>query len=130
MLIYYMRNRCKIIIKKFNILVNFRKTDTAKKIWESLPLQSKIKRWGDEIYFYTSIDIHQEPNAKDVVELGELAFWPEGKAIVIGFGRTPISIEEEIRLAAKCNIWGYTKFNLKKLKQIDEGELITIEKLS
>ena len=123
-----MNNRCKIIIKNFEIVVSLNSTETAEKIWRSLPVESNVKIWGEEIYFDTSIDICLESNAKDVVDLGELAFWPEGRAIAIGFGRTPISIGEEIRLAAKCNIWGTTVFDLKKLKNINNGELIAIEK--
>ena len=128
MLIYYMSNRCKIIIKNYEIISCLNNSNTAEKIWSSLPLKSNVKIWGEEIYFYTSIDVCPESNAKDIIELGELAFWPEGKAIAIAFGKTPISYGEEIRLAAKCNIWGTTEFNLKKLKNINNGELITIEK--
>jgi len=124
-----MNNRCKIIIKNFEILVGLKNNATAKKIWDSLPIQSKVKIWGEEVYFYTSIDTPRESDAKEVINFGELAFWPEGKAIAIGFGKTPVSIGEEIRLAARCNIWGITEFNLKKLKEINDGELIKIEKL-
>ena len=128
MLIYYMSNRCKIIIKNYEIIACLNNSNTAEKIWNSLPLQSNVRTWGEEIYFYTSIDACPESNAKDIIELGELAFWAEGRAIAIAFGKTPISNGEEIRLAAKCNIWGTTEFNLKKLKNINNGELITIEK--
>ena len=124
-----MNNRCKIIIKNFEILVKLKNNSTAKKIWDSLPIQSKVKTWGEEVYFYTSIDTQQESDAKEVVNFGELAFWPEGKAIAIGFGKTPISLGDEIRLAAKCNIWGTTEFNLKRLKKIKDGESVKIEKL-
>ncbi len=123
-----MNNRCKIVIKNFEILVVLKNNATSKKIWDSLPIKSKVKTWGEEVYFYTSIDTQQESDAKEVINFGELAFWPDGKAIAIGFGKTPISQGEEIRLAARCNIWGTTEFNLKKLKEIKDGESITIEK--
>ena len=121
-----MNNRCKIVIKNFEILVVLKNNATSK-TWDSLPIKSKVKTWGEEVYFYTSIDTQQESDAKEVINFGELAFWPDGKAIAIGFGKTPISQGEEIRLAARCNIWGTTEFNFKKLKENKMGN-ITIEK--
>ena len=75
------------------------------------------------------IGVLPEPNAKSIIEFGEIAYWPAGKAIAIGFGKTPISQKDEIRLADDCNIWGETKFNLKKLENIAEGQPIKIEKI-
>ena len=72
---------------------------------------------------------NKEPNAKSIIEFGEIAYWPTGKAIAIGFGKTPISQKDEIRLADDCNIWGKTNFDLKKLENIAEGKPIKIEKI-
>ena len=125
-----MQKRCKISIKKFELEVIFKKSITSDLIWRSLPIFSKIKRWGEEIYFYTKIKTELEPDAKDIIELGEIAYWPSGGAIAIGFGKTPISLGEEIRLASKCNIWGKTSFDLKKLKDINDNEIISLERIT
>ena len=85
-----------------------------------------IRLW---IYFYTDVVANKEPNAKSIIELGEIADWPTGKAIAIGYGKTPISQKDEIRLADDCNIWGETNFDLKKLESISEGKPIKIEKI-
>ena len=69
-----------------------------------------------------------EKNAKDVINFGEIVYWSAGKAIAIGFGKTPISVESEIRLADKCNVWGTTSFDLKKLKDIELGCEVLVEK--
>ena len=121
--------KCKITIDKIIFEVVLFNSPTANKIWNSLPISSNIKTWGKEIYFYTDVSANKEPNAKSIIELGEIAYWPTGKAIAIGFGKTPISQKDEIRLADDCNIWGETNFDLKKLENITEGKPIKIEKI-
>ena len=123
-----MQKKCKICIKNFEIIVDLKHTHTAEKIWDALPIKSKINVWGDEIYFYTSISSDQEQDAKEVINLGEIVYWSAGKAIAIGFGKTPISQGNEIRLADKCNVWGTTSFDLKKLKDTPTNSEISIEK--
>jgi hypothetical protein len=81
-----------------------RDTATAKLILQALPIQSKAQTWGEEVYFPIPVNAQLESNARDVVEPGEIAFWVEGSCIAIGFGPTPLSQENEIRLAAATNI--------------------------
>ena len=121
--------KCKITIDKIIFEVFLFESPTAHKIWNSLPISSNIKTWGKEIYFYIDVVANKEPNAKSIIEFGEIAYWPTGKAIAIGFGKTPISQKDEIRLAEDSNIWGETKFDLKKLENIAEGQPIKIEKI-
>ena len=121
--------KCKITIDKIIFEVVLFNSLTANKIWNSLPISSNIKTWGKEIYFYTDVVANKESNSKSIIEFGEIAYWPTGKVIAIGFGKTPISKKDEIRLADDCNIWGETKFDLKKLENIAEGQPIKIEKI-
>ena len=121
--------KCKITIDKIIFEVVLFNSPTANKIWNSLPISSNTKNWGKEIYFYTDVVANKESNSKSIIEFGEIAYWPTGKAIAIGFGKTPISKKDEIRLADDCNIWGETKFDLKKLENIAEGQPIKIEKI-
>ena len=121
--------KCKITIDKIIFEVVLFDSPTAFKIWNSLPLSSNVKTWGKEIYFHTDVVANKEPDAKSVIEFGEIAYWPAGKVIAIGFGKTPISQNDEIRLADDCNVWGKTNFDLKNLDNITEGKLIKIEKI-
>ena len=121
--------KCKITIDKIIFEVVLFNSPTANKIWNSLPISSNIKTWGKEIYFYTDVVANKQSNSKSIIEFGEIAYWPTGKVIAIGFGKTPISEKDEIRLADDCNIWGETKFDLKKLENIAEGQPIKIEKI-
>ena len=102
-------------------------TPTADSIFKHLPFESIAQTWGDEVYFATPLSgIALEDNAKDIVQLGELAFWVEGSCIAIGFGPTPISRHNEIRLAAKTNIWATTNYDLTKLRNIKPGDKIIL----
>ena len=123
-----MQKKIKICIKNHELIVKLRNTETAKKIFNSLPISSQIHTWGEEVYFFVPVSCELENDSTNVVNLGEIAFWTIGKAIAIGFGKTPISISDEIRLADKCNIFGDTDYNLKKLKDVKSGEMVLIKK--
>ena len=112
----------------FDIIIKLRSTPTANVIKSILPCKSIIQTWGEEIYFEIPIhkDLSLDNTAKDVINLGEIAYWIEGKCIAIGYGRTPISHNNEIRLAAKTNIWGDAKLNIKKLKNVKDGDEVII----
>ena len=104
-------------------------TPTADAIYRHLPLHSRAHTWGEEVYFPVPVQAALEADARDIVQPGELAFWVEGHAIAIGFGRTPISQGDEIRLAARTNIWARTNDDVKQLSQVKDGDRIMVESL-
>ena len=106
-----------------------RDNDTGKKIFQLLPIKTSINTWGKEIYFNVPANnIKPEKYAKDVFELGEIAFWNKGSAIAIGFGPTPVSKGSEIRLISSANHWADAEkpLELKKLSKFKNGDFIEV----
>jgi hypothetical protein len=121
--------KIKITSGSTELVASLLDTPTAAAIYAKLPIESRAQTWGEEVYFEVPVQAARETNAKDVVEPGEIAFWVEGNCVAIGFGRTPISQGDEIRLAAKTNIWATTEEDVKKLAAVRPGQKIRIEKL-
>lgn len=101
--------------------------ETVKAIVSALPIKSTASRWGDEIYFTTQVVVEKEENSKDVVELGDVAYWIPGNAICLFFGKTPIS-DDKIRPASAVNVIGKIVSNIKDLKGVADGEKVIVEK--
>lgn len=102
-------------------------TSTAKKIAAALPINATFNTWGDEIYFAIPVSAELDEKAREVVTIGDLGFWPPGRAFCIFFGQTPMSKPGEIRPASAVNIIGKVKGDATQFKQVMRERQVKLE---
>ena len=100
---------------------------TAAAIWDALPLDIPGETWGDEIYFGIPVKAKAE-DAREVVDLGDLAYWPPGSAFCIFFGPTPSSRGDEIRPASPVNVFGRVLGDATVFKSVRSGTKVRVER--
>ena len=115
----------KIEFEKISIEANLNDSETANRIKKILPLSNSINTWGHEIYFPIDMDA-PEIDSKEVVELGDIAYWPPGNAFCLFFGLTPASEGDDIRPASPVNVIGKILGDLEILKSVKSGEKVSI----
>jgi hypothetical protein len=101
-------------------------TPTARAVEAALPITSSAMTWGEEVYFEIPVQVAREQSARAVDTPGEVAYWPDGHCIALGYGRTPISQGNECRLASPCNIFGKIIGDAKALAKVKAGAKITV----
>jgi uncharacterized protein len=101
---------------------------TADAIWKALPIDARGSTWGDEIYFDIGVDIAPEA-PREVVGMGDLGYWPPGRAFCIFFGRTPASTGDEIRPASAVNVFGKVEGDPTLFKNVRAGARVKLERL-
>jgi hypothetical protein len=101
---------------------------TADAIWKALPITGSANRWGDEIYFEIPVRVDQAADARQVVEAGELGYWPVGHAFCIFWGPTPASRGNEIRAYSPVNVFGQMEGGPGVFAAVAGGERIQIER--
>jgi hypothetical protein len=118
----------KITAGKVKVEAVLNDSPTAKLIANVLPIEAQANRWGGEIYFSIPVKAESEPDSREVVDQGELGYWPPGKAFCIFFGATPASQGNEIRAASAVNIVGKMSGDWSGLWEVPDGADIMIEK--
>ena len=102
-------------------------TPTARKVAKALPVTADFSTWGDEIYFTIPVEADLDDSARERVEVGDLGYWPTGKAFCIFFGQTPMSRPGEIIPASAVNILGKVNGDATRLKEVMHEREILLE---
>jgi hypothetical protein len=122
--------RIKIVAGDVSAVAELSSGKTSDAIWDALPIENTVNTWGDEIYFDIPVTSTLDETAKEVVEKGDLGYWPTGKAFCIFFGPTPASHGDEIRPASAVNIVGRVEGDTDVFKRVRDGENIKLERVS
>jgi uncharacterized protein len=102
-------------------------TSTAAAITAALPFRGVVRTWGDEIYFPIPVDHPIAADAAETVAVGDLGYWPTGKAFCIFFGPTPMSRGTEIRPASAVNLVGRVTGDAALFRKVKDGDPILVE---
>lgn len=124
----YFQSQMKIKTTKGIFEVELNNSETAKIIEATLPINSMVNKWGDEIYCYIKEDIELEDDATDVVDKGAVCYWPDGPALCVFYGPTPVSKAGECRAASLVNVIGKINGSLDKLRDVQPNDKISFEK--
>lgn len=99
---------------------------TVQALLEKLPIKVKINRWGDELYTDPMPVKAKEENARALVDLMDVAYWPLGKALCLFFGPTPISKGNEIKPYSPVNVIGKIVGSKNVARRVDDSTSVVI----
>lgn len=99
---------------------------TADAVWEALPVEGTANVWGEEIYFDIPVTVAQADDAREEMAVGELAYWPTGRAFCIFFGRTPVSVGDEPRAYSPVNPFGRIVGDVAALREVSQGAPVRV----
>jgi hypothetical protein len=118
--------KIKIVVGSIEAYATLSNTKTTSAVVNSLPFDSVAHRWGEEIYFEVPLELELE-NGKEVLEIGDIAYWPPGKSMCIFFGPTPSSRGNEIRAYSAVSVFGKVTGDTGVFRALREGEGIRVE---
>ncbi len=117
----------KIRGEEAGITVELGEGPTAEALWEALPIESRASLWGEEIYFPVPLSVEGEPDAREEVEVGTVAYWPPGDALCLFFGPTPASTDDNPRAASPVTVVGEVVAGIEDCRRVSSGELLRVE---
>ena len=101
-----MSAKIRIVLERGEIGATLDGSATAEAVRAALPLQGTVNRWGDEIYFSIPVMVEEAPDARQDMAVGELGYWPVGRAFCVFFGPTPVSTGPLPRAYSNVNPFG------------------------
>ena len=124
-----MPTQVRIVVGNVRLRAELFDTACAKAIVERIPIEARPNEWGDEYYFEVPVAASLDETATTKVKVGDIGYWPPGKAMAIFFGRTPMSTGSDPVPASAVNIVGKITDDATVLKKIKGAAEIRIEVL-
>ena len=121
------KRRIKITAGAETVTAVLNESPTAGLVWDALPIEAQASTWGDEIYFRIPVQAGED-DAREVVDLGDVGYWPPGQALCLFFGPTPMSRGDEIRPASPVNVLGKIEGDATVLRSVRSGSGVTVER--
>ena len=122
-----MGRRMEIVAGEVSAVAELNETKAAEAISAALPIEGTAKTWGDEVYFSTPLSLEME-DGQEVVQSGDLGYWPPGRAFCIFFGPTPASKGDEIRPASAVSVFGRVLGDATVFKAVKDGAQVTVRR--
>jgi hypothetical protein len=116
-----------IRIGEITLEAELNQTRTAQMIWGALPFAGNGQTWGDEVYFRVPVAAELD-SPREVVEIGDIGYWPTGHAFCIFYGKTPASTGDEIVPASPVDVIGRVTSDVSVLKGLNDPGRVTVEK--
>ncbi len=124
-----MKHRIHILAADLKWTAELLDNETGSAIWEALPIEGKVHRWGEEIYFEIPVKLPEASDARQEMAVGELAYWPVGAAFCIFFGPTPVSVSGEPRAYSNVNPCGRLLDDPISLSDVRDGAILRLERI-
>ena len=118
-----------ITIEEMILKAELNVSETARAVWDNLPLEGIANVWGDEIYFSIPLTLDKASDARERVDVGDLGYWPAGPAFCIFFGPTPVSTDEQPRAYSPVNVFGHLVDDPNQLKRVPDGAAVRVDRL-
>ncbi len=115
-----------ITVGDVSLTAELNDSPTAQGVWEVLPIEGTANVWGEEIYLEIPVKADPEPDVREEVEIGELGYWPVGRAFCVFFGPTPVSNDERPRAYSPVNILGRVLDDATRLRGVRQGTQVRI----
>ncbi len=120
-------NRIVMKTPQTEFFIELNESETADAIYLSLPIEEYVNVWGEEIYFEIPVEMKLE-NGRKVMEVGEVAYWPQGKAICLFFGPTPVSKGSKPEAYSPVTPLGRVMNDVEALKGLGDRTRVRLER--
>jgi len=125
-----MEKKIQIVIEDSVFEAVLNDSSAAEHLWNRLPLEIFMSRWGEEYYGDCGMSLELDKSAREIMEVGEVAFWPPGNALCFFFGPTPVSTDSRPKAASDVIPLGNITGDIGLLKTFGSSVKVSVSRKS